>query len=194
MLDSIYLIISFILAILAILIELYVIYSILLSRFCKYPPAFPTFGTLRKKTLAEAEKILSQSSKNLKVVDLGCGAGGLLLPLAKKYPNHQFVGYDWDWFMVKWAGFRGRKLKNLKIIKQDISTVDVKEFDLLFSFLDTKALEIVYERIYKEISPSAILISPVFALPKTQAIKEIEAKSYCLPLKIYVYSKSRNNL
>ncbi len=194
MADIITLTILFLIGIMALLIEAYLIYSVLLSRFCKYPPAFPAFGNLRAKTLAEAEKILSQSSKSLKVVDLGCGAGGLLLPLAKKYPNHQFWGYDWDKVMVKWAGFRGRKLKNLKIIKQDISTVDVKEFDILFSFLDTKALEIVSKDIFEKISPNAILISPAFALPKIKAIKEIEAKSYCLPLKIYVYSKSRNNL
>jgi cyclopropane fatty-acyl-phospholipid synthase-like methyltransferase len=38
-----------------------------------------------------------------KVLDVGCGTGGLLIHLAKAFPNSQFIGFDIDRFAVEQA-------------------------------------------------------------------------------------------
>ena len=128
-----------VLTVLCIAFELYFIYAVIISKNCKYPPAFPSFGNMKKIALSEAEKFLSTADKPLKVIDLGCGTGGLLLPLAKKFPEHQFVGYDWDFFVCQILKWRARKLTNLAVVCDNFLKAKLQDYDLLLCFLDTKA-------------------------------------------------------
>ena len=76
--------------------EVYFVVAYTHSDFGEYPPFFPSFGRMKKVCLSEARKILAESKKVLKIIDLGCGSGSLIIPLAKEFPQHEFYGYDWD--------------------------------------------------------------------------------------------------
>lgn len=169
--------------------ELYFLYAIFISKNCKYPPAFPSFGNMKKIALAEAEKFLSSSKHPLKVVDLGCGVGGLLLPLAKKFPEHQFVGYDWDFFVCQILKWRSRKLSNLQVVRDNFMHADLKKYDLLLCFLDTKAAEDLSLKMKQEIKDDALIVSSAFELKGMTPTEVFDAKSYGMPLKVYLYKK-----
>lgn len=172
--------------------ELYFLYAIFISKNCKYPPAFPSFGNMKKIALAEAEDFLEKSNKSLVIVDLGCGTGGLLLPLAKKFPQHKFVGYDWDFFVCRILKWRARKLLNLTVVKENFMNVDLSQYDLLLCFLDTKAAEELSSKVALEIKPNAMIISSAFELKDLIPQKIFDTKSFGIPLKVYVYKNSNN--
>ena len=182
-----------VLTVLCIVFELYFIYAVIISKNCKYPPAFPSFGNMKKIALSKAEKVLAAADKPLKVVDLGCGTGGLLLPLAKKFPEHQFIGYDWDFFVCRILKWRGRNLSNLTIIRDNFLNVNLSQYDLLLCFLDTKAAVELSQKVSKEINPNAVIISSAFELKDLTPSEIFDAKSFGMPFKVYLY-KNRNNL
>lgn len=70
------------------------------------------------------------------VLDLGCGVGRLLIPLAKKYPSKKFVGIDVSQKMVDICSGRTKKLKNAFIAQNDGRSLQLpkyKSFDLIYS-------------------------------------------------------------
>ncbi len=181
-----------VLTVLCIAFELYFIYAVIISKNCKYPPAFPSFGNMKKIALSEAEKFLSTADKPLKVIDLGCGTGGLLLPLAKKFPEHQFVGYDWDFFVCQILKWRARKLTNLAVVCDNFLKAKLQDYDLLLCFLDTKAAKELSLKVSQEIKPDTMIISSAFELKDLTPSEVFDAKSYGMPLKVYVYKNSNN--
>lgn len=187
--DLVIILFALLLAVACIVYELYFIYALIISKNCKYPPAFPSFGNMKKITLAEARKVLSSAKKPLKIIDLGCGTGTLLLPLSKEFPEHKFVGYDWDWFVVKIISFRSRKLKNVTIVRDNFMNADFKEYDLLLCFLDTKAADDLSLDLKGKLKKTAVVISSAFELKDMTPTEIIDAKSYGMPLKVYIYGK-----
>ena len=190
--DIFLLLLGCVLVVLCIGLELYFLYAMFISKNCKYPPAFPSFGNMKKIALAEAEKFLNSSQRPLKIIDLGCGVGGLLLPLAKKFPQHQFVGYDWDFFVCQILKLRARKLSNLTVVRDNFMHADLKQYDLLLCFLDTKAAEDLSLKMKQEINPNALIVSSAFELKGLTPTNVLDAKSFGMPLKVYVYKNSNN--
>lgn len=185
--DLVFLFFGLLLAVGCIAFELYFLYAVIISKNCKYPPAFPSFGKMKKLTLQEARKVLGASDKPLKVIDLGCGTGTLLVPLAKEFPQHQFVGYDWDWFVSKVIRLRTRKMANVKIVRDDFMKANFGEYDLFLCFLDTKAAEDLSLDLKDKIKKTTVIISSAFELKDMQPAEILDAKSFGMPLKVYIY-------
>lgn len=191
--DIFLLLLGCLLTILCLAFELYFIYAVFISKNCKYPPAFPSFGKMKKIALSEAENFLKQSNHPLKIIDLGSGTGGMLLPLAKKFPQHDFTGCDWDFFVCKILKWRARKLSNLSVVRDNFMNENLSQYDLLLCFLDTKAAEELSQKVAKEIKTNAMIISSAFELKNLKPEKIFDAKSFGMPLKVFVY-QNRNNL
>lgn len=188
--ELVLLLFALLLSVVCIAFELYFLYAVIISKNCKYPPAFPSFGNMKKLSLQEARKILSSSDASLNVIDLGCGTGALLLPLAKEFPQHNFVGYDWDWFVSKIIKFRSRKMSNVLIIRDNFMKADFSKYDLILCFLDTKAADDLSLDLKDKVKDTAVVISSAFELKDMKPTKILDAKSYGMPLKVYVYGKN----
>lgn len=190
--DIFLLLLGCILVVLCIAFELYFLYALFISKNCKYPPAFPSFGKMKKIALSEAETFLEQANRPLKIIDLGSGTGGLLLPLAKKFPQHQFMGCDWDFCVCQILKWRARKLPNLTVVRDNFMNVNLSQYDLLLCFLDTKAAEELSLKVAQEIKQDAMIISSAFELKDLTPQQIFDAKSYGMPLKVYIYKNSNN--
>ena len=171
----------------AILFNLYIIFSYVRCKFGKYPLFICSMGEAKKVTLKEAEKIILAHSDIEKIVDLGCGNGSLLLPLAQKFPEHEFFGIEWDWFVYLLARFRGKNLRNLHIVYGDFMKQDWKRYHLILCYVGNDIANDVANKILNECNGNTYVISEAFSLPKLVVEREVSAPTYKMPLKIFVY-------
>ena len=80
-----------------------------------------------------AVEFLSKSKDNLKIIDFCTGSGCILLSIAKKFPNHEYIGLDKSKLAIKTAE-KNRKslgLKNIQFFNQDIFKYNQSKADLL---------------------------------------------------------------
>ena len=80
-----------------------------------------------------AIEFLSKSKDNLKIIDFCTGSGCILLSIAKKFPNHDYIGLDKSKLAIKTAE-KNRKsigLKNVQFFNQDIFKYNQSKADLL---------------------------------------------------------------
>ena len=80
-----------------------------------------------------AIEFLSKSKDNLKIIDFCTGSGCILLSIAKKFPNHDYIGLDKSKLAIKTAE-KNRKsigLKNVQFFHQDIFKYNQSKADLL---------------------------------------------------------------
>jgi release factor glutamine methyltransferase len=80
-----------------------------------------------------AIEFLSKSKDNLKIIDFCTGSGCILLSIAKKFPNHEYIGLDKSELAIKTAK-KNRKLlglKNVQFFNQDIFEFNQSKADLL---------------------------------------------------------------
>jgi methyltransferase-like protein/protein-L-isoaspartate O-methyltransferase len=89
----------------------------------------------RLATLAKLYGMDPTPVAHCRVLELGCGAGSNLLPMAFQYPRSEFVGIDLSGLTVQ-RGMRNVQalgLKNIKLLHHDIMDVDASfgQFDYI---------------------------------------------------------------
>lgn len=80
-----------------------------------------------------AVEFLSKRKDSLKIIDFCTGSGCILLSIAKKFPNHEYIGLDKSELAIKTAE-KNRKslgLKNVQFFNQDIFEYNKSKADLL---------------------------------------------------------------
>ncbi len=177
---------------LAVIAEVYFVFSFVKSGFGKYPPFFRSFGGMKKACICEAQEILDQAQKNgkiFKVYDLGCGAGGLIVPLAKEFSSHKFCGVDWDILPYSLSKMFTRKLSNTQILRQDFTKINLQDADLILIFAGELLFKAWGDELFAGLKSGAIIISEAFEIPQLHAYKVIETNNYGLDLKVYCYKK-----
>lgn len=180
---------SFILLVVAVIFEYYVIYTFIKSKMGKYPP----FITTKKATLEvirdTADFVLS-SKEQKNVVEPGCGDARILKTLADKYPQHSFIGYEWDYFPYFLAKFKTRKYKNIKIERQNFMTADYTNVGLVVLFASNEIAQELSVKLRQDLPKGAIIISESFELPNFTCLKEQETDKknhWFLNQKLYTY-------
>ena len=80
-----------------------------------------------------AIEFLSNSKDNLKIIDFCTGSGCILLSIAKKFPNHEYIGLDKSELAIKTAEKNRESLglKNVQFFNQDIFEYNKSKADLL---------------------------------------------------------------
>lgn len=172
----------------AVLLNIYIIVSYIRCGFGKYPPFIGSFGRARREVLVQAEKYLRQAAPGTKVVDLGCGCGNLLLPLAAKFSQHQFIGLEWDAFAYLLMRRQCRKFKNVRVQYGDFMRENWGIFDLVLCYIGNDIAPAVSAKLAREAKPGAVVISEGFALPGLPKAAEISAPTLGMPLKVFVYT------
>ena len=80
-----------------------------------------------------AVEFLSKSKDNLKIIDFCTGSGCILLSIAKKFPNHEYIGLDKSELAIKTAEKNRQSLglKNVQFFNQDIFEYNKSKANLL---------------------------------------------------------------
>ena len=173
----------------ALIYVVYQFYSFIKCGCGKYGPFVSSYGQIKEDILNEARSILKKSKKSLTVTDLGCGSGALLLPLAKEFPNHKFVGLEWDIVPLTMGKIKAHNLKNLTFVQGDYMKEDHSQNDLIMCYVLKVTGEPLGKKLSQEIKDSTIVISEMFPLGHLEEIKQIQSSIYGVPEKIFVYKK-----
>lgn len=98
-----------------------------------YP--FPQTHPARLAAIAKIFKLESPPPATARVLELGCAAGGNLIPLAARYPNGQFVGIDLSPRQIDEGSRRISRLglSNIRLRRQSLT--DVRPKDGVFDYI-----------------------------------------------------------
>lgn len=169
----------------------YQAYSYIRCGCGKYGPFVSSYGKIKEDILDEARTILKKSKKSLKVTDLGCGSGALLLPLAKEFPNHQFIGLEWDIVPLTMGKVKAKMagLNNITFVKGNYMKESHADMDLIMCYVLKVTGEPLGKKLAKEIKETAVVISEMFPLGHLEEVKQIQSSLAGIPEKIFVYKK-----
>lgn len=135
----------------------------------RWAPPVRVSGKLKEAVLTELSKELENANTAQKVVDLGSGWGTLLLPLAKKFPHHRFVGIERALTPFYVSKFRARQLSNLEFVRQDFFTYDLSDTNIVMMFLIGFMMPKVTEKCLKELPKGATVLAVRFPLTGIEA-------------------------
>lgn len=122
------------------------------------------------------------------IFDLGSGWGSLLIPLSKRYPQRQVVGYEMS--VMPWLIAVSLKhllrLKNLEVYRGDFLRTDLSAGSVLICYLSPSSMTAVSEKLNAEGESAKFIISNTFALPSRQPEKTIRLNDfYKSPVYLY---------
>lgn len=124
-------------------------------------------------------------------MDLGSGWGTLVIPLARKYPDQQVIGYELSylpWF-ISVVRKHFLRLDNLTLHRKDFRKADLNDASTLFCYLFPGGMDVLHEKLKQERTSELLIISNTFALPSYSPETTIRLQDlYNTP--IYVYSWS----
>ena len=168
----------------------YFFIAYLRSGFGKYPPFVCSLGKAKEIVIREAEKILQEKTDPVTVADLGCGSGSLLIPLAKKFPQHNFIGYDWDIVPYFMAKFRSRKIPNIRVYRRNFMKETYGGMQLVLCYTGESLSAILGKKLYEELPEDAQVISETFELGSLHLKETIQADTLKIPTKVFFYQKT----
>ncbi|MBO5038389.1 MAG: methyltransferase domain-containing protein [Alphaproteobacteria bacterium] len=175
----------------AIIYLIYQTYSYIRCGCGKYGPFVSSYGKIKEDIINEARKILKNSKKPLKITDLGCGSGALLIPLAKEFPHHEFIGLDWDVVPLMMGKIKSHGLKNIKFVKGDYMKTSHADMDLIMCYVLKVTGEPLGKKLNAEIKDSCTVISEMFPLGHLKEVKQINSSLFGVPEKIFIYKKQK---
>lgn len=131
----------------------------------------------------EAVDALLPTQRPVRVLDIGCGTGAMLVPLARRHPAHRFTGIEsapLPWLVAR---ITARPCDNLQILRGDFFAHDWSGYDVVYAFLSTHPMSEVEDKARVELGPQALLISKDFPAPGLQPERTLQLPSgatlYC---------------
>ena len=98
-------------------------------------------------------------------LDFGSGTGSMILGLAKRYPDQQFVGVEAAWFPYLVSRLRAIGTRNIQIYRKSFWDISLADTPVVYAFLSTEPMPRLWEKAKQEMSPGTFLISNSFVVP-----------------------------
>jgi SAM-dependent methyltransferase len=120
---------------------------------------------LSGRTAVDRVESLVQARGAHAVLDIGCGIGSVVAPLARRQPQVRVTGIESAPLPWLAARLRTRSLGNASVQRGDFFTTDWGEYDLVYAFLSPHPMTAVWEKARREMHAGALLVSKDFAVP-----------------------------
>lgn len=138
-----------------------VVFVFYANTFVERVPLYLTNRT----TWAAIDQILTQAFAGReapRVVDLGCGVGGLVGYLARVHPDWQVVGVETAPGPYLISKLRTRGLRNASVRFQSLWRTDLSPFDGAYAFLSPAPMPRLLDKVAREMQPGSVFISNSF--------------------------------
>ncbi len=147
----------------------------------------PSSAAARRETLRFIAEY-SEPDRQKTIVDCGSGWGNLAIALARRFPQHQVVGYELS--PVPWLASVLLKhllrLDNLTLYRRDLFKADFSQVDIVTCFLFPQGMALLERKIQEEGSSIELVISNFFAFPSRQADKIVRLRDWhASPIYLY---------
>ena len=125
-------------------------------------------------TRRQLSVLLSEQSPSFRFVDLGCGPAGMLLSLARQFPQAQFVGVETAPLSFVIAWLRALPRRNCQIRYENLWRTDLALFDVVYCFLSPAPMPELWAKACAQMPAGSLLISNAFEVPGQPADQQIE--------------------
>jgi hypothetical protein len=125
-----------------------------------------------------------------RVIDLGCGDGGLLRRLARARPDCTFLGFEHAPLTWLWARLASLGTTNLSVRRGDFWRQNLRDFDVVYAFLSPAPMPRLWSKAQAEQAPGTLLVSNTFAIPDAEPEQIIDVadrrktRLYCYRLSV----------
>ena len=118
---------------LSIIFWIYLIYAIweVAHHRAPFVPSPINSGKLGIKKISD---LLKNKNTPQTIVDAGCGNGYILAALAKKYPQHKFIGIEYNKTLFNYCQKHYKGTQNLTFMNQDMLIYDYSKVDIIYYF------------------------------------------------------------
>jgi hypothetical protein len=107
---------------------------------------------------------LLPAQSGLQVLDLGCGAGGVLQHLSRARPDMAYTGFELAPLPALLAWLRLRRCGNCQVSWSDFWRADLSSYDVVYAFLSPAAMPDLWRKARAEMKPGSLLVSNSFAI------------------------------
>jgi hypothetical protein len=125
-----------------------------------------------------------------RIIDLGCGDGGLLRRLALARPECTFVGIEHAPLTWLVAWLRTLRLTNACVRRGDFWCEPLGSYALVYAFLSPAPMLRLWEKACAEMAPDALLASNSFVVPNVAPLTVV-AVGDRRATRLYLYQPSR---
>lgn len=135
----------------------------------------PTVASVR----AQMIELLPQKIEG-DIWDIGSGWGGLLIALAKKYPDNAVLGYELSplpYFVCRFRIWLGR-YNNTLLYRSDFSQENFNNVGAILCYLTHQHIKNLEVKFIQEMPKTSILISSTFPLPNKKPDQNIISKGF----------------
>ncbi len=143
----------------------------------------PTIPRVRREMIK-----LSPHEMDGEIWELGSGWGGLLMALAKRYPNNRIVGFEISplpYFICLLRIWLGR-YQNIRLKRQNFMLMDFSCVGSLYCYLTHTHMRQLQPKLTKEMQMGSVLITSTFPLPDLKPNEEVISKGFWV-VKIFKY-------
>jgi cyclopropane fatty-acyl-phospholipid synthase-like methyltransferase len=122
-------------------------------------------------------------------IDLWCGNGSTLRRFSSQYPTLTYAWIDINMLAIRrWKVMISYQwLQNIQLKKQDIYTVDLTQYDVIYCFLMPSEMNRIQEHFNKHLTDQHTVICAAFKLPDREPTHTVADKKWTK--KIFVYKK-----
>lgn len=110
---------------------------------------------------------LVPEGKDVTMIDLGCGLGGVVEAVARVRPHAVVIGVETAplSFVIAWLRIKLFSPANAEIRFQSIWETDVSRADTVYAFLSPAPMTRLNEKLRAEMKPGSLFVSNSFAVP-----------------------------
>jgi hypothetical protein len=122
------------------------------------------------------------------IAELGSGWGGVAIALAKRYPNHQIVGYEVSVLPFLFCRLRLMLFpqKNLKILRSDFMQIELSSAALAICYLAPDSMIELASKLEREMRAGALVLTNTFSFRDWQELDRKTAPDiYRSPVYLY---------
>ncbi|NMM38208.1 MAG: class I SAM-dependent methyltransferase [Glaciimonas sp.] len=129
------------------------------------------------KVWESIEKLLPHG-KQIRMIDIGSGLGGVILHLAVRHPESTFIGIELaplPWLLSALRAAFGKS--SARFIRGNYIHRSLTNYDVVFAYLSPVAMSALWQKAVHEMKPGALLLSYEFLIPEAHPSITISSKS-----------------